>query len=56
MSAWSGALDTPLDLDEVYSIAASFITGCPTSNPALPVKAFPALTLNPAAPAPGALG
>ncbi|KZS87906.1 hypothetical protein SISNIDRAFT_418906 [Sistotremastrum niveocremeum HHB9708] len=50
---WSGAFDTPQTLDEVYSLASSFITGCPSSNPALPVKAFPALTVGPAAPAAG---
>lgn len=32
----------------MYTIAAGFITGCPSSNPALPVKAFPALTASPA--------
>jgi hypothetical protein len=43
---WSGALDVPLDLDQVYSLAAQFITGCPSSNPTLPVKAFPALAVS----------
>ena len=37
--------DDPLDFNEVYTLAAPFIVSCPTSNPALPVKAFPALTL-----------
>ncbi|KAL1310618.1 hypothetical protein AAFC00_000890 [Neodothiora populina] len=37
--------DTPLDFNEVYSLAAPFIVSCPESNPALPVKAFPALTV-----------
>ncbi|OAA66302.1 Ferritin/ribonucleotide reductase-like protein [Cordyceps fumosorosea ARSEF 2679] len=37
--------DAPLSLDEVYSLASGFITACPASNPALPVKAFPALAL-----------
>ncbi|KAF2234270.1 hypothetical protein EV356DRAFT_447044 [Viridothelium virens] len=37
--------DIPLDFDEVYSLAAPFIVSCPSSNPALPVKAFPALTV-----------
>ncbi|TAQ89661.1 hypothetical protein B7494_g2037 [Chlorociboria aeruginascens] len=37
--------DAPLDFDEVYSLAAAFITGCPSTNAALPVKAFPALSL-----------
>ncbi len=31
-----------------------FITSCPTSNPALPVQPFPALTLSEGAPAHGA--
>lgn len=44
-AAWSGPEDTPLTFDSVYSIAAAFITSCPESNPALPVKAFPALTI-----------
>lgn len=44
-AAWSGPEDTPLDFNEVYSIAAGFITSCPASNPALPFKAFPSLTI-----------
>ncbi|KAG5917828.1 hypothetical protein E4U42_007104 [Claviceps africana] len=39
--------DTPLTYDEVYSLASQFITGCPTTNPPLPVKAFPKLTAAP---------
>lgn len=42
-----------LSLDQVYTMAASFITSCPSSNPALPVTAFPTLTYTPAAPFPG---
>jgi hypothetical protein len=42
---WSTAYDTPLGLDMVYTIASAFITSCPDSNAALPVKAFPALTV-----------
>ncbi|KAL0950675.1 hypothetical protein HGRIS_007459 [Hohenbuehelia grisea] len=53
VAGWSGAFDVPLGLNEVYTLAASFITSCPSSNPALPVKAFPALALQPAAPKPG---
>ncbi|THH05403.1 hypothetical protein EW146_g9913 [Bondarzewia mesenterica] len=41
---WSGPYETPLDLNQVYTIASSFITDCPSTNPTLPVKAFPALT------------
>ena len=37
--------DTPLDFNQVYSLAAPFIVSCPSTNPALPVKAFPSLTL-----------
>jgi hypothetical protein len=36
--------DAPLSLNEVFTLAAQFITGCPKSNVALPVKAFPVLT------------
>lgn len=39
--------DTPLTIDEVYSLASQFIVSCPESNPPLPVKAFPVLTLDP---------
>lgn len=35
---------TALGLNEVYTLAASFIKSCPSSNPALPVKPFPGLT------------
>lgn len=42
---WSGAYDTPLTFNEVYSLASAFIVSCPDSNPALPFKAFPVLTL-----------
>jgi len=36
--------EVPLDLNEVYTLAAPFIKSCPSTNPALPVKAFPSLT------------
>ena len=36
--------DNPLDFNEVYTLAAPFITSCPSSNGMLPVKAFPTLT------------
>ncbi|KAF5017572.1 hypothetical protein F66182_10481 [Fusarium sp. NRRL 66182] len=35
--------DAPLSYNQVFSLASGFITGCPKENPALPVKAFPAL-------------
>jgi len=50
---WSGPYQTPLNPDEVYSIAAQFIESCPSTNAALPVKTFPALTVTPATPKPG---
>jgi hypothetical protein len=40
-----GPFDTPLGVNEVYTIAAQFIQSCPASNPALPVKAFPTLAV-----------
>ena len=33
-------------MNEVYTLASGFITSCPSTNPTLPVKAFPALTLD----------
>ncbi|KAJ5261082.1 hypothetical protein N7478_011677 [Penicillium angulare] len=39
--------DNPLDLNEVYTLASPFITSCPSTNPQLPVKAFPSLTMTP---------
>jgi len=36
--------DNPLSFNEVYTLAAQFIKSCPSSNPPLPVKAFPTLT------------
>ncbi len=37
--------DTPLDFNQVYSLAAPMIVCCPPTNAPLPVKAFPTLTL-----------
>ena len=42
---WSGALDVPLDQNQVFTLAASFITSCSSSNAKLPFTAFPALTV-----------
>lgn len=44
-SPFPQAFDAPLSLNQVFSLASGFITSCPESNPALPVKAFPALAL-----------
>ena len=35
------SFDVPLSLNEVFTLAAPFITSCPQSDPQLPVKAFP---------------
>lgn len=43
-SPFPAPFDNPLGLNEVYTLAAQFITSCPKENPALPVKAFPVLT------------
>lgn len=34
-------LTTPLNFNQTYSLAAPLIKSCPSTNPALPVKAFP---------------
>ncbi|TFY77487.1 hypothetical protein EWM64_g6526 [Hericium alpestre] len=53
-AAWSTSFDTPLDLNQVFSIAAAFITSCPPDNTPLPVKAFAPLALvDPNSAAPG---
>ena len=44
-SPWGGSFDVPLSLNDVFSLAAPFIKSCPSSNPTLPVKAFPSLTV-----------
>jgi rubrerythrin len=51
---WSGAFEVPLDFNQVTTLASAFIVSCPTSNPSLPFKAFPGLTLSPAMPSEGA--
>ncbi|SNX86615.1 related to stress response protein rds1p [Melanopsichium pennsylvanicum] len=37
---------TPLNFNQTYSLAAPLIKSCPDTNPALPVKAFPAATVS----------
>ncbi|KAI0291217.1 ferritin-like domain-containing protein [Multifurca ochricompacta] len=44
-SAWSGVYDTPLDFNQAFTVASSFIVSCPPSNPNLPYTAFAELTL-----------
>ncbi|KAK4056044.1 hypothetical protein OIO90_003039 [Microbotryomycetes sp. JL221] len=38
------AFDVALEPNPVFTLASQFITSCPEDNPALPFKAFPALT------------
>jgi hypothetical protein len=45
LSPYPGAYDTPLGFNGVYTLAAGFITSCPSTNVALPVRAYPSLTL-----------
>ncbi|KAH9851413.1 ferritin-like domain-containing protein [Lenzites betulinus] len=51
---FNGTFDVPLTPSGAFSIASLFMKSCPESNPPLPVKTFPALTLSEAAPAHGA--
>ncbi|KAJ5263309.1 hypothetical protein N7478_010914 [Penicillium angulare] len=44
-SPFPQAFDNPLDFNEVYTVASPFIASCPSTNGALPVKAFPSLTM-----------
>lgn len=46
-SPYPQAFDVPLSFNEVYTLAAPFITSCPESNAMLPVKAFPSLAASP---------
>lgn len=48
-SPFPQAFDAPLTYNQVFSLASGFITGCPADNTELPVKAFPAVTLDPSA-------
>ncbi|KAI0666652.1 ferritin-like domain-containing protein [Trametes maxima] len=51
---WNGAFDAPLTSSGAFSLASLFVKNCPSSNPALPVKSFPALTLSNPTPSVGA--
>ncbi|KAI7003363.1 hypothetical protein D0869_14564 [Hortaea werneckii] len=43
LSPFPSAQDVGLSPNAVYTLASAFITSCPETNPALPVKPFPAL-------------
>ncbi|KAI9675284.1 MAG: hypothetical protein M1817_001186 [Caeruleum heppii] len=47
ISPFPQPFDVPLSINQVFTLAAQFIKECPADNPALPVKAFPTLTLDP---------
>jgi hypothetical protein len=51
LSPFPAAQDTPLTPNAVYTLASAFIKSCPSTNPALPVKAYPALAATAAGPA-----
>lgn len=51
--AFGKPFDTPLDFNQTYSLAAPLIKSCPSTNPALPVAAFPVAMASNAAPQPG---
>ena len=42
--AFPPSYDTPLDFNEVHSLASQFFVSCPSTNPTLAVTAFPKLT------------
>lgn len=43
LSPFPAPFDTPLSPNAVYTLASAFIKSCPETNPALPVKAYPAI-------------
>lgn len=45
---WSGPEDTPLTMNQAFSLATPFIVGCPSTNAAIPIRALPPLTATPA--------
>ena len=44
LSPFPGAQDVPLTPNAVHTLASAFITSCPSTNPPLPVKAYPAIS------------
>lgn len=44
-SPFPQAFDNPLSVNQVHTLAAPFIKSCPPTNPPLPVKAFPSLSV-----------
>ncbi|KAG8904788.1 hypothetical protein FRB99_001177 [Tulasnella sp. 403] len=52
-SAWNQALDIGLGISQISSIAAAFISSCPTTDTTLMVKSFPPLRVDSCTYAPG---
>jgi rubrerythrin len=50
LSPFPGAQDVPLTPNAVYTLASAFIKSCPSTNPALPAKAYPAIAAAAAGP------
>lgn len=50
LSPFPSANDVPLMPNAVYTLASAFIKSCPSTNPALPVKAYPAIAATAAGP------
>ena len=50
LSPFPSAQDVPLTPNAVYTLASAFIKSCPSTNPALPVKAYPAIAATAAGP------
>jgi len=49
-SPFPGSSDTPLTPNQVHTILHTYISFCPSENPTFPIKAFPALDVQPEAP------
>ncbi|KAG6889077.1 hypothetical protein C0995_003930 [Termitomyces sp. Mi166 len=51
-NAWNTAFETPLDMNQIYSVMAPFVIAgsCPSTNPPLRATLFPALHIPPCRP------
>ncbi|KAH9017722.1 ferritin-like domain-containing protein [Lactarius pseudohatsudake] len=50
---WSTAYETPLDLNQTFTLISTYISQCPSNNTVLPFQANPQLTTNPPNAQPG---
>ncbi|TFY81407.1 hypothetical protein EWM64_g2609 [Hericium alpestre] len=53
VNPWSTPYETPLDLNQAFTVASAVIVSCPSNNTQIPVTAFPPLNVTPAMPVPG---